>query len=147
MILNLYRVNDGDNTINKVKTDLKSINVNLRKDFDLQNPIFIINDTDSIGVTAFNYCELPELNRFYFINYIEGVNANLFKLNCSTDLLETFKNDVLNSHAKFYRKIKVGDYQNGSIDLGVKSSITKIESNVTLPPVNTMLLTTIEDRT
>lgn len=142
MLLKLYMVSDGDNVINKTKLSELSVNIKLRKDFDLQNPTFLINIT-TLGVTDYNYCELPELERFYFINNMSAVNNSIVKLECSTDLLETYKTDILSSNSRFYRGIETGDYAEITVNRGVDKNIITHSSDVDVTEQHSMILTTI----
>jgi len=50
------------------------------------------------------------LGRYYFIDEIVNNGNGLFTLNCSLDVLETFKTEILSSNYKYKRKISSGDY-------------------------------------
>jgi len=144
MILKLCVVDDGDNVVNKVLTNVLDIDVNLKKDFDIDNPVFYLTGDDYTTFLNYNYCVLVDLNRNYFINSIEQVNSRVVKLNCSCDVLETYKNDFLNSHSRFYRNIKTGDYFNGELELSTKKTITKTFSDKSLDDGSQMVLITVE---
>jgi len=144
MILQLCTVNDGDNVVNKTLTNILNLNVRLKKDFDIENPVLILTGVDYSTYLNFNYCVIPDLNRSYFINNTEQVNGRVVKLNCSCDVLETYKNDFLNSNARFYRNIKTGDYVDGQLELSTKKTITKFEGSVELVKNSSMILVTIE---
>ena len=142
MLLNLYKVADSDNVMNKVKTDLKQLQVNLKRDFDLNSPSLIILNDETFNCTDYNYCEIPELNHSYFINGIDNIGKQLYRLDCSCDVLETFKSEILNSQARFYRNVRPGDYVNGQLETSTKETITLYDSNVTLSDSENIILTT-----
>ena len=79
MILNLYKTNDSDNVINKTITNKLAININLKRDIDVISPRLVIRDSASININAFNYCQIQELGRFYFIRSINNLGGNLWK--------------------------------------------------------------------
>lgn len=125
MILNLYKTNDSDNVINKTITNKLTININLKRDVDIISPRLIIRDSSTININAFNYCQIEELDRFYFIRSINNLGGNLWEVICECDVLETYKNDILASNARYYRNIKTGDYVQGNINFSTLKTITK----------------------
>lgn len=144
MILNLYINESSDNTINKTLSNVLTFsNVRLKNDFDVTNPYFILSGDNIIN--NYNYVHLPELNRYYFVDSVESVRHGLYKLNCSVDLLETYKSDILNSNCEYMRKLKAGDYVDQNIDLSVKTINTKYASGITFPDVKEVVMITIGD--
>jgi len=144
MILKLCVVNDGDNVINKTLTSILEIDIILRKDFNIDKPVIFLTGSDYDTYLSFNYIHIPSLNRYYFIDSIEQVNNRVSKLNCTCDVLETFKSDILNSKAKIYRGIKPGDYMNGTLELSTKKTITTFDSDKGLEDGTQMILVTVE---
>lgn len=112
MILRLGKTKDGDNVINKLVYDVVDINISLKRTTDIVNPTLFLS---GVGLDKYNYCEIVELGRKYFIRQVSHVNNSVVRLECECDYLETYKVDILNSSAKLRRPIKVGDY--GSVEL------------------------------
>ncbi len=87
-------------------------------------------------IIAINYAHLKtenrELGRFYFIDSIESSNAKIETLHLRTDVLETYKQDILNSYAAFNKKLEAGDYGETNISLTGEVEITNYLSDVTL---------------
>lgn len=105
MILKLFRTLDANNVINKTLTDEIQLDINLKSDTDIINPeIVLLGD-----FRGFNYAHIPDLNRFYFIERIEQLNMRLVKLSLSCDVLETYKESILNSECEYIREAKNGD--------------------------------------
>lgn len=146
MILNFYTTDDADNVINKQLGIETGINVVLKKDFDIKSPTFVVVNTDTFNCLDFNYCALPELNRFYYIDGIDSLGNNRYKVSCSTDVLETYKQDILNSDARFYRGIQAGDYVDGDLITTTKNTISLFDSNVTLDDTVSKIMITVEDK-
>lgn len=142
MIIKLYENTSSDNTMNKILLhELVIENVKIRSDFELMNPYFLLSGDESIK--DFNYLHLVDLDRYYFINSIESVRFNLFKLSCSVDLLETYKSDILESNASYLRKLGDGDYVDSISDLSVESVKTKYTSDVVFPDIKETLMITV----
>lgn len=143
MELNLYKCSDGDNVINKTLTEKLTINITLKRDVNITAPqIILINDNGAF-FNQYNYAEIPELGRFYFIDSVTSLNSKMESLSLRCDVLETYKADVLASKARFMRGLKTGDYIAANIDYSVIKTITKIESNSGFTGNPTMILTSV----
>ena len=143
MELNLYKCSDGDNVINKTLTEKLTINITLKRDVNITAPqIILINDNGAF-FNQYNYAEIPELGRFYFIDSVTSLNNKMESLALRCDVLETYKADVLASKARFMRELKTGDYINSSIDYSVVKTITRIESDKGFSGNPTMILTSV----
>ena len=143
MELNLYKCSDGDNVINKTLTDKLTINITLKRDVNITAPqIILINDNGAF-FNQYNYAEIQELGRFYFIDSVTSLNNKMESLALRCDVLETYKADVLASKARFMRGLKTGDYIAANIDYSVIKTITKIESNSGFTGNPTMILTSV----
>lgn len=143
MILNLYKTNDSDNVINKTITNKLAININLKRDIDVISPHLVIRDSASININTFNYCQIQELGRFYFIRSINNLGGNLWEVICECDVLETYKADIISSRARYYRNIRNGDYYQGTIDTSSLKTISKHISNKGFEEGTALILTTI----
>lgn len=143
MLLKLYLNNSSDNSINKNLINEKIFNIKIRNDFNITNPVFFLSSNDDLLV--FNYCILSGVNRNYFINSIDVVRNGLYKINCSVDLLETYKSDILNSESEFMRKLEVNDYINVNLDLGVKVVRNKYVSDIIFEDTSETVMITIGD--
>ena len=143
MDLKLYVVEDGDNVLNKTLGDELIIQINLKRDVNLFTPSLIIRDNSAIDVNRFNYCVIPVLNRNYFIRTINNIGNDLWRLDCECDVLETYKNDILNSEALLNRSLKNGDFLVNSIDTTIIKNISKYNSDVTLIEEKTNVISVI----
>lgn len=141
MILVLYKTDDSPNTINKTLSDSLELNINLKKDTDIINPELVLKG----DFRGFNYAYIPELNRYYFINSMEQLNFILAKLYLECDVLETYKEDILNSSGIIKRDIIDGDYGAVSAESSI-NDITTHKADVTLTLENNIVLTTLEVR-
>ena len=142
MILNLYKTNDSDNVINKTITNKLAININLKRDVDIISPRLVIRDSASININAFNYCQIQELDRFYFIRSINNLGGNLWEVICECDVLETYKNDFLNNECEYKSSPKSGDYGTFDINSTIKD-INIYKSNIILDNEDSITLTTV----
>ena len=143
MELNLYKCSDGDNVINKTLTEKLTINITLKRDVNITAPQIILMNDNGAFFNKYNYAEIPDLGRFYFIDSITSLNNKMESLALRCDVLETYKADVLSSKARFMRKLKTGDYIAANIDYSVIKKIIKIESNRGFTGNPTMILTSV----
>ena len=143
MELNLYKCSDGDNVINKTLTEKLTINITLKRDVNITAPQIILMNDNGAFFNQYNYAEIPELGRFYFIDSVTSLNNKMESLSLRCDVLETYKADVLASKARFMRGLKTGDYIAANIDYSVIKTITKIESNSGFTGNPTMILTSV----
>ena len=69
---------------------------NLKNNTSIINPVITLNVKDYDWVIQCNYIFISDFNRYYFIDDIKIVNA-LIEISMTCDVLESFKNDILNS--------------------------------------------------
>ena len=143
MELKLYAVNDGENVINKTMTLKTTMEINLKRDVDIINPRLILIPNLPTGFSGINYAEIPELNRFYFVDSITNISATLWQLDLSCDVLETYKADILASKARLYRNLKAGDYFDTALESSHITTVAKYTSNKGISDSETLILTSI----
>ena len=143
MELKLYAVNDGKNVINKTMTLKTTMEINLKSDVDIINPRLILIPNLPTGFSGINYAEIPELNRFYFVDSITNITGTLWQLDLSCDVLETYKADILASKARLYRNLKAGDYFNTALESSHIATVAKYASNKGISDSDTLIMTTV----
>ena len=90
-----YTNNSDSNELNKNINLITELNCNVNRDnLDILSPILFLSYFD-IKELNINYCYIEELNRYYFIDSYTIEKNNLIKLQLETDVLMTFKNDIL----------------------------------------------------
>ena len=84
------------NRVNKTDYLIEQIRIagNLRDISDVINPSITFECADD-KILKSNYVYIPAFNRYYFINSITSVRANLWRVNLHCDVLYSFRNDVL----------------------------------------------------
>ena len=88
----LYQNKSEKNKINKDLTQVEVLTGNLRNDTSLQKPSIRIERNDPTG---FNYCYIPQFNRYYFVDDVIINRNNILTLTLSVDVLESFKTQIL----------------------------------------------------
>lgn len=65
----------------------------LRGESSVINPVVLI---EMENPSQYNYCFIPEFNRYYFITDITSVRTGLWRISCSVDVLMSFQSQILN---------------------------------------------------
>lgn len=143
MELILYTTDSAKNVIGKTLTQQTTLTLNLRRDFDLMRPSFKLSLPPEINPFAINYCQLSEFSRFYFVDEVRSINANIWEFVCSVDVLETYKADILSSNARLRRNIKTGDYLTTNLEFTTNATVTNYESSAGFDGEDSMILTSV----
>lgn len=85
-----YNTSSESNRIGKTLVNETTLTGSFKTEIDIQNPIIQVNT----NLLNFNYCYIPDLNRYYFINKIEITRTNLFTIFLHIDVLETYKEEI-----------------------------------------------------
>lgn len=140
MELILYITENDDRTINKSLIETDRFSFNFKDRNSLESPVLKLKLNEKPDS---NYCEIVELGRKYFIRDIESENNNIWNLILECDVIETYRNEILNSIGNINRTIKEGDYQNITLDNESKKIIKKYNSNIILNDDYSTILSTI----
>lgn len=144
IVLRLNKTQDPDNVINKALTDPLPINILLRADTDVINPMIMLARMPGIDYTDYNYAYIAELKHFYFIREYRVVNATLVQLGLELDYLETYKDKILASTASYRRVARAGDYGDIKPDFTGRSTVVNYKSTVTLEAADGGILSLIK---
>lgn len=118
MELKLYNTKSSNNTIGKILEDETTLNISFKDIANIQNPVIKIRCNKLIN---FNYAYIPHFKKYYFIEQITIESGSIFTLYLKCDLLETYKEDILNSVGR----IRAGSLGNEYLDEGYSNEINK----------------------
>lgn len=138
----LYTTKDSENIINKSKVKVKEIVINIKQGVSIVSPTILLSSNEVSSVMVSNYCFLEHFNRFYFIRDIR-VDKNVISLELECDVLESFKNEILQSKAEITREMKEGDYLDVQPYTETTQTSTLYEGTVTLEKEGYMVLSTL----
>lgn len=88
-------LNDSNNLV-KHFTTIKEVNVNLKKDTSIINPVFEISYTELPNLKNVNYCYVFDFGRYYYVDNIEMGVGGIMNVNCSVDVLMSFSDSIKN---------------------------------------------------
>lgn len=77
----------------KSLSDSLSLTGALRGESSVINPSFLIECENPSG---YNYCYIPDFGRYYFIDNIVSVRTNIWRIDCSVDVLMSYSTEILN---------------------------------------------------
>lgn len=111
MELKLYKSSSSYNVINKKLSLIDTIDIKLKEATNLYSTQIILHNKDNFKNV--NYALL--LNRFYFAQ-VQTINNDKFVIiTLKEDVLETFKQDILNSSQDIIRKSDAGNVKQQNV--------------------------------
>lgn len=82
--------------IEKILTEFNTLECNLKGDTSITDPTIII---EMENPSTYNYCFIPQFNRYYFITDIISLRTNLWEIYMHVDVLMSFKEQIKKSRA------------------------------------------------
>lgn len=142
MELKLFQNKSSENTINKNLTLITTKNINLKQSTNLYQTFLVFKNDNITDYSKINYAKM--LNKYYFVSYETLQNNSLIRLNLKEDVLETYKDNILNSSADITEK-STPSYS-GSIRTSKEVETFKLKSNVTLPKTQSIIMVTVASK-
>ena len=139
MKVEFYHTADNANTINKTLHPIKTVDIIFRQAVNEATPFIIMNRDKLTGV---NYVHISNFNRYYFISSVDNYTANLVRINLVTDLLMTYKDEILNSTV-LITATNTPSYFSSNLPTQTKTIKRVVKSDITLNKENSLILTTI----
>ena len=136
MKLEFFHTDDSSNTINKTLTKISEKDVTLKASTDILAPrmIFLAKDFS----TTINYMKM--LDKYYFVDLQFIRNNSLVIVNSSIDVLETYKDNILNSQADIIKKSSAGNIKQENV---LPTTISKtFNSDKTLTKSSSIIMIT-----
>lgn len=141
MILTFYTNTSASNTIGKDLVIGDAMNIVLKRDFNVLEPIIYLIGAD---ITPYNYFHLGGvINRFYFIDSVRVNRGNVLEIHASCDYLETYKVDILASYAKHRAVIEGGMFGDVEVNLTGDYSEVIYSSDVELVEADNSVLSVL----
>lgn len=121
-----YKNKSDDNVVGKDLEEVRRETIVLKKTIDFTTPTLELK----LDGVDFDYIRIEQLDRFYFIRSIESIGNYMYHVYLECDVLETYKDIILNSDS-IYRKQLQG-YQNVNQLSDVRKEYEIFKSDVTL---------------
>ena len=90
--INFYSYNGHPNTVNKQLGTFTAIEGDLRQTFDVLRPTVTLRKQPR---PTFNYCYIPDLGRYYFVDRVSFEGNNAYELTLRVDVLKTYETEIL----------------------------------------------------
>lgn len=90
--INFYSYNGHPNTVNKQLGEFTAIEGDLRQTFDVLRPTVTLRKQPR---PTFNYCYIPSLGRYYFVERVSFEGNNAYELSLRVDVLKTYESEIL----------------------------------------------------
>lgn len=126
MKLELYKNDSSYNTINKVLTLLTTLNIHLKQHTNLLHTQIIIHNSEQLK--NLNYAKM--LDRCYFVQVQTLNNDKFLLLTLDEDVLETYKQDILNSSQDIIRKSAAGNVKQTNISTDTETETFKSDKGL-----------------
>lgn len=139
MELKLFQNKSSENTINKNLTLITTKNINLKQSTNLYQTFLVFKNDNITDYSKINYAKM--LNKYYFVSYETIQNNSLIRLNLKEDVLETYKDNILNSSADITEK-STPSYS-GSIRTSKEVETFKLKSDTILPKTQSIIMVTV----
>ncbi len=139
MELQLFQNKSSENTINKDLTLITTKNINLKQSTNLYKTFLIFKNDNTTDYSKINYAKM--LNKYYFVSHETLQNNSLIRLELKEDVLETYKDDILNSSADIIEKSTPNNVQN--IKTSKEVETFKLKSTVVLPKTQSVIMVTV----
>lgn len=99
MQINLFTCTAERNRVNKDSylTNRFVMDGSIKNTTSTTNINILVEKTNPV-IYKYNYMYIEEFGRYYFINDIVNVNANMWEIHAQVDVLQTFKNDIKTSY-------------------------------------------------
>ncbi len=97
MEVKLYNNNSETNVLYKNLTNEIVYTGTLRDSANIYNPSILVSTSEMLS--DYNYCYIPQFNRYYYINDIDIYRNGVWILNLKCDVLMSFKDDIIQCYA------------------------------------------------
>lgn len=138
----LYDNKSPKNKIGKTLVNANNITGTLRGETSTSNIQMLLNIVD---LNPYNYMYIADFNKYYFITNIISVRTGLWLVNASIDVLESYKNEILQLNVILSDTESIGSkqYRNGRCwDVLVKDKTDIISFSDGLLPTGEFILIT-----
>ena len=143
MEIKLYITEDSDTVMNKDLTLIATFDIQMRDTQNVSAPILILGEIEGVDLKTVNYAYIDEFKRYYFIRTITVGQNNIYTLSMECDVIETYKEDILNSSALISRRVAAGDYGDMAVSSEVRKEVEVFKSNRGFNEDKTIILSTV----
>lgn len=131
--INFYNYSDNPKIVNKTLPIPTAFNGLLYDSTNVFTPTVKIRNSN-FDYKFYNYCYIPILQRFYFVENVSIIQNNVVELNLRLDLLKTFSQSILNSSGTVVSRENANKYIVSRENVyDIRPQFTKIDFSVNSP--------------
>lgn len=127
MNITFYVTSSAENVLTKTLANEYTLTGTLRDAANIINPVIMV----ATDPTHYNYCYIPQLNRYYYVDEITVYRKNVWVVTLKCDVLMSFKDEIKKLRVVTSRLASGSAYYGDGVPRGVKP--TKTVSNFTSP--------------
>lgn len=119
-----YSYNGEKNRLKKALPIGNAFSCNFNAEYNLINPVIKIAQTDDF---TYNYCYIPAVKRYYFIDRVVVRRGGYYELYLSLDALMTYKDNILKLYGTVTRSTKFNYCNESSVPIDLRPQFKKYE--------------------
>lgn len=101
MLVKLYSIKHDYRLMNKdLQNPLYKLNINILRSTDMLYPVLEVYSKYNLKNANYMYIDIFE--RYYFIERVDIIRNDFYRLKCKVDVLESYKDDILNTNEVVY---------------------------------------------
>ena len=127
MNITFYVTSSAENVLTKTLANEYTLTGTLRDAANIINPVIMV----ATDPTPYNYCYIPQLNRYYYVDEITVYRKNVWVVTLKCDVLMSFKDEIKKLRVVTSRLASGSAYYGDGVPRGVKP--TKTVSNFIFP--------------
>lgn len=101
MNVSFYYNQSDDRQINKTLIEEKVFEGTVRDNVDIMNPVVRFFSSE---ILRYNYCYIPDFQRYYFITSVTAVSNDIYDVSFTTDVLMSFRGEILQYPVVVYKQ-------------------------------------------
>lgn len=138
MIIRMYNNSSDSNMMDKTLNNMVEYPVKIKGTIDILRPIIHMNLKEQF---IYNYCYIPDFNRYYYIDSIEIFPNNLYELRLKCDVLMSFKDSIIGSVGLLKKKVYNGYIETGVSEVKKEVKIYNSDVSIDIEKRNTIMVT------
>lgn len=86
-----YQTTSENNRLEKVLENELTITGNFKDNVDVLHPVLTVKNKE---IPKYNYCYIPSINRYYFVEHVEITQTNVLTVFLDIDVLMSYKEAI-----------------------------------------------------
>lgn len=138
MIIRMYNNSSDSNIVDKTLNNMVEYPVKIKGTIDILRPTIQMQIKEKF---IYNYCYIPDFNRYYYIDSIEVFPNNLYELRLKCDVLMSFKDSIIGSVGMLKKKVYNGYIESGISEVKKEVKIYNSDVTIDIENRNTIMVT------